>query len=71
LVEAVLLEGHLADVVAGALEGLHCTLEVLEIFPGHQDLADDGANDSQGDQTFGFTVGYCFEILHQYIDTLR
>ena len=51
-VEAALLEGHLAYVVAGVLEGIHCALERIEILPVYQDLADDGTNDLQGDQTF-------------------
>ena len=51
-VEAALIEGHLADVVAGALEGIHCAFQLLEILPVHQDLADDGANNLQGNQTF-------------------
>jgi len=53
-IEAAFLEGHLADVVASVLEGVHCAFELIEILSVHQDLTDDGANDLQGDQSIGF-----------------
>lgn len=69
-VEAALIEGHLADVVAGALEGIHCAFKRFEILPVHKDLADDWTNDLQGDQTFGnsgwLSDRRCFNIINQY-----
>lgn len=69
-IEAALLEGHLADVVAGALEGIHCALERIEVLPVHQELADDGADELQGDQTFRIfswlSDRHCFDIINQY-----
>ena len=66
-VEAALLEGHLADVVAGALEDVHCAFERIEILPVHKDLADYGANDLQGDQTnLRIAVDFCQAALHHY-----
>ena len=64
-VEAALLEGHLADVVAGALEDVHCAFERIEILPVHKDLADYGANELQEDQSFAnLYLAICLEVLH-------
>jgi hypothetical protein len=51
-VETALLESYVADVVAGALEGVRCVLEGIYVFLVRLDFADDGAGELQGDQTF-------------------
>lgn len=57
-VEAALIEGHPADVVAGALEGIHCAFQLLEILPVYQDLADDGADELQRDHFLAISVSF-------------
>jgi len=51
-IEAALLESYAADVVAGALEGVHCVLDGINVLLIGLDFADDGTGEVQGDQTF-------------------
>jgi len=50
-IETALLKSYAADVVAGALQGVHCVLEGINVLFIGLDFTDDGAGEVQWDQT--------------------